>query len=92
MTMHTVIFKQHQGVAHGGLPAVPARWSGLGSQPPPAAYGEAFTLQSKLASLELSPGRTQFNAANEDQQGLGKGNATQYFTLFSGNFTPGMQI
>ncbi|KAI3471887.1 hypothetical protein Pfo_028575 [Paulownia fortunei] len=88
MTMHTVFFKEHEGIAqnsiNGALSAVP-RWSGLGSQLPPVAYSEAF-VQSKLASLELSAGGNgQFNAAKEteDQQGLGKGNTT-HFTLFSG--------
>nr|AWW87402.1 NF-Y2 protein [Tectona grandis] len=90
MTMHTVFFKEHEGIhaenpINGAPPpsAVP-RWSGLGgSQPPPAvAYGENL-IQSKLASLELSAvGNGQFSVAKEDQQALGKGNIT-HFTLFS---------
>ncbi|KAI3447412.1 hypothetical protein Pfo_004077 [Paulownia fortunei] len=88
MTMHTVFFKEHGGIIpnpiNGALSEVP-RWSGLGSQPPAAAYGDTF-MQSKLTSLELSAGGNQFTVAKEpeDQQGLGKGNTTQ-FTLFSGD-------
>ncbi|PIN16262.1 hypothetical protein CDL12_11086 [Handroanthus impetiginosus] len=89
MTMHTVFFKEYEGIApnsiNGELSEV-SRWNGLqGCQPPPTAaatYGDPF-VQSKLS---CSAGGNQFTVAKEteDQQVLGKGNAT-HFTLFSGD-------
>ncbi|KAL0337056.1 UNVERIFIED_CONTAM: Nuclear transcription factor Y subunit A-2 [Sesamum calycinum] len=93
-TMHSVFFKEHEGIALNDIntpPSEGACWNlGLGSQPAAAAavaygYGDAF-IQSKLAAavLELSAGGNQFNVGkiSEDQQAQGKGDPT-HFTLFS---------
>ncbi|KAK6147270.1 hypothetical protein DH2020_018182 [Rehmannia glutinosa] len=93
MTMHTVFFKEHQGILQNSSnrpPTAVPLWSGLGSQLPTVAYGGEPYAQSKLASLELSAGGNgQFNIgakeAEDEQGGLGKGNTTNtHFTLFSG--------
>ncbi|KAL0426590.1 UNVERIFIED_CONTAM: Nuclear transcription factor Y subunit A-8 [Sesamum latifolium] len=90
-TMHSVFFKEHEGIAMNDINAPPSEvacWNlGLGSQPAAVAYsyGDAF-IQSKLAAavLELSGGGNQFNVGkvSEDEQALGKGDPT-HFTLFS---------
>ncbi|KAL0316058.1 UNVERIFIED_CONTAM: Nuclear transcription factor Y subunit A-2 [Sesamum radiatum] len=93
-TMHSVFFKEHEGIALNDIntpPSEGACWNlGLGSQPAAAVaygYGDAF-IQSKLAAavLELSAGGNQFNVGkiSEDQQAQGKGDPT-HFTLFSGD-------
>ncbi|KAK6131589.1 hypothetical protein DH2020_034603 [Rehmannia glutinosa] len=73
MTMHTVFFKEHQGILQNSSnrpPTAVPLWSGLGSQLPAVAYGG-----ESYASKEPE---------NHEQGGLGKGNTTNtHFTLFS---------
>ncbi|KAL6997921.1 hypothetical protein U1Q18_008045 [Sarracenia purpurea var. burkii] len=85
MIMHTVSFKEHEGIAHnptGQLSQVSVPWW-IGSQ---SVYGESVG-QFKPSSLEHPTGEGQLTATKRAEygaeRGMEKGNTTQ-LTLFPG--------
>lgn len=61
MTMHNVFFKENEGFAPN---QEGPRWTGLGSHPPAAHYGDPF-LPSKLTTHEFN----LFSGNNFSNQG-----------------------
>ena len=88
MTMQTIYFKEHEGIAHNptgqlSSPAAVPWWSGLGSQ---SVYGESFGHLKSLSAENPAKG-DQFTAIKQvelsAEHGTEKGNTTQ-FTIFAG--------
>ncbi|XP_059646574.1 nuclear transcription factor Y subunit A-10-like isoform X2 [Cornus florida] len=84
MTMHTVYFKEHEGIVpnpFGPLSSVPVPWwSGLGS---PSAHGESY---GQLKSSSMAASGDQLTATKQAERGTEQAveKATQ-FTFLSGD-------
>ncbi|KAH6796478.1 RNA helicase family protein [Perilla frutescens var. hirtella] len=85
MSMHTIFFKENEGInfpdsTNGPRPEVPL-WSVVGSEPAPAAYNNHYQ-QSKPPSLGVSAGRNlKLAAAKQSDQALAKKDST-HFSVF----------